>query len=292
MILVAGATGFLGREICRRLTAEGRKVRGLVRASSEAEVTAHLTAMGVELVQGDLRHRASLDIACRGADAVISTATTTRSRQPGDSIEATDQEGQNNLVAAAKAEGVRRFVFVSYSKNMDDDGPLTRAKRSVEHSIRESGMRYTILRPTYFMEMWLSPSLGFDYPNAKATIYGSGNKKISWVSLADVAQVAVRALDNDGPDTAVELGGPEALTAVEVVKIFEEASGKPFSLEHVPEDALRAQRAAATDSLQQAFATLMLQLTRGDDIPMRETLERYGLRFTTVRDYARTVTAA
>ena len=260
MILVAGATGFLGREICRRLTAEGRKVRGLVRASSEAEVTAHLTAMGVELVQGDLRHRASLDIACRGADAVISTATTTRSRQPGDSIEATDQEGQNNLVAAAKAEGVRRFVFVSYSKHMDDDGPLTRAKRSVEQSIRESGMRYTILRPTYFVEMWLSPSLGFDYSNAKATIFGSGNNKVSWVSLADVAQVAVRALDDDGPDTAVELGGPEALTPVEVVKIFEETSGKPFSLEHVPEDALRAQRAAATDSLQQAFATLMLQL--------------------------------
>ena len=291
MILVAGATGFLGREICRRLTAEGRKVRGLVRASSEAEVTAHLTAMGVELVQGDLRHRASLDIACRGADAVISTATTTRSRQPGDSIEATDQEGQNNLVAAAKAEGVRRFVFVSYSKHMDDDGPLTRAKRSVEQSIRESGMRYTILRPTYFMEMWLSPSLGFDYSNAKATIFGSGNNKVSWVSLADVAQVAVRALDDDGPDTAVELGGPEALTPVEVVKIFEETSGKPFSLEHVPEDALRAQRAAATDSLQQAFATLMLQLTQGDDIPMRETLERYGLQFTTVRDYARAVTA-
>ena len=292
MILVAGATGFLGREICRRLTAEGRKVRGLVRASSEAEVTAHLKAMGVELVKGDLRDRASLDIACRGADAVITTATTTRSRQPGDSIEATDQEGQNNLVAAAKAEGVRRFVFVSYSKHMDDDGPLTRAKRSVEQSIRESGMRYTILRPTYFMEMWLSPSLGFDYSNAKATIYGSGNNKVSWVSLADVAQVAVRALDDDGPDTAVELGGPEALTPVEVVKIFEETSGKPFSLEHVPEDALRAQRAAATDSLQQAFATLMLQLTQGDDIPMRETLERYGLQFTTVRDYARAVTAA
>ena len=292
MILVAGATGFLGREICRRLTAEGRKVRGLVRASSEAEVTAHLKAMGVELVEGDLRDRASLDIACRGADAVVSTATSTRSRQPGDSIEATDQEGQNNLVAAAKTEGVRRFVFVSYSKNLDDDGPLTRAKRSVEQSIRESGLRYTILRPAYFMEMWLSPFLGFDYPNAKATIYGTGEKKISWISLADVAQVAVRALDDDGPDTAVELGGPEALTPVEVVKIFEETSGKSFTVEHVSEDALRAQHAAATDSLQQAFATLMLQFTRGDDIPMRETLQRYGLQFTTVRDYARAVTAA
>lgn len=291
MILVAGATGFLGREICRRLTAEGREVRGLVRASSDGEVTAHLKAMGVELVEGDLRDRASLDIACRGADAVVSTATSTRSRQPGDSIEATDQEGQNNLVAAAKTEGVRRFVFVSYSKNLDDDGPLTRAKRSVEQSIRESGLRYTILRPAYFMEMWLSPFLGFDYPNAKATIYGMGNKKISWVSLADVAQVAVQALDDDGPDTAVELGGPEALTPVEVVKIFEETSGKPFAVEHVSEDALRAQHAAATDSLQQAFATLMLQFTRGDDIPMRETLQRYGLQFTTVRDYARAVTA-
>src|SRR5947208_2630500 len=101
MILVVGATGFLGSEICRRLIERGEAVRGLVRETSDSATVAHLRTLGVETVVGDLRDRDSLDAACRGVDTVVSTATTTRSRQPGDSIEATDEAGQLDLVDAA-----------------------------------------------------------------------------------------------------------------------------------------------------------------------------------------------
>jgi len=290
MILVAGATGYLGSEICRRLVATGERVRGLVRPTSDPAAVERLRALGVETVQGDLRDRASLDAACRGATGVVTTATTTLSRQPGDSIAVTDQDGQLALVDAARAAGVERFVYVSYSGNFDGDDPLTRAKRSVERRLRESGLTYTILRPSVFMDIWLSPALGFDYANARATVYGSGEHAISWIALGDVAEFAVRSLsDPAAANATIELGGPEALSPDEVVRIFEEAAGRPFEVQRVPEDALRAQQAAATEELPRVFATLMLGLARGDVIPMDETLRRWPLQLTSVRDYARAV---
>ncbi len=291
MLLVAGATGFLGREICRRLTAEDRAVRALRRPSSDPDALALLQQWDVELVEGDVKNRASLDAACRGVDTVISTATATRRQEPGDSIEGTDFQGQANLIEAARAAGVGRFVYVSLSGGIGGDDPLTQAKRSVERRLRESGLACTILRPTYFMESWLSPALGFDYRNAVATIYGSGENGISWISLGDVAELAVRCLHRPPGDDTLELGGPEALSPLEVVRIFEEESGRPFEVRHVPEEAIRAKLAAATDSLEQAFAALMLAYAGGDEISMERTLGDYPVELRTVRDYARQVLA-
>lgn len=288
MILVAGATGFLGREVCRRLIDRGDPVRGLVRATSDPAVVAELESLGVELARGDLRDPRSLAAACRGASTVISTVTTTRSRQPGDGIAVTDQQGQLDLVDAARDARVRRFLYVSYTSNFVGTDALTVAKRSVEARIMTSGMTYTIARPSCFMEIWLSPLLGFDHPNGRITIYGTGERKVSWISMMDVAQFIVRALDDPHAENAeVELGGPAALSPLEVVRIFEQAAGRKFSVEHVPEAALRAQRDSSTDELQQTFATLMLGVAAGDDIPMQDTLRDYRLRFTPVSEYAR-----
>ena len=80
-------------------------MRGLVRATSAPEKVERLKAMGVSTVLGDLRDPASLKAACRGVDTVITTATTTMSMQPGDSIPVTDQQGQLDLVKAAREAG-------------------------------------------------------------------------------------------------------------------------------------------------------------------------------------------
>jgi uncharacterized protein YbjT (DUF2867 family) len=292
MVLVAGSTGFLGREICRRLRARGVAVRGLVRSSSDEAVVARLQTQGVETILGDVKDRASLDRACRGADAVISTVTTTRSRGAGDSLEAADHEGQLHLVDAARLAGARRFVFVSFSAHIGRDDALTVAKRAVEQRIRESGMTYTILRPTYFMEVWLGPHLGFDAANAKARVYGDGENPISFIALPDVAEFAVRALDTPAAENAtIELGGPEALSPHAVIRIFEEVGGRRFEVEHVPERALEAAQAGATDSLQRTFAVLSLGYARGDTIPMDDTLRQFPITLRTVREYARDVLA-
>lgn len=290
-VLVVGATGFLGMEICRQLLQANKKVRGLIRTSSDENIVNALTDMGVETITGDLKDPATLSEAFKNVSAVISTVSATRSRNEGDSIESVDEQGQLNAVQVAKENGIDHFVFISFNK-VKGDFPLQTAKRKVEEALKESGMTYTILQPTIFMEVWLSPVLGFDFPNNKATIYGSGENKISWISLRDVAQFAVAALDNENAkNKSIELGGPEALSPAEVVKLFEEESGMTFEVQKVPEQALQQQKDGAPDSLSKSFASLMLSYADGSEIPMNETLEKIPVKLTSVKDYARQVLA-
>ena len=286
MNLVVGATGLLGGEICQLLAAEGKPVRALVRSTSDQTKVKKLESIGVETVQGDLKDRSSLDAACQGMTTVISTASSTLSRQEGDTIQTVDREGQLNLIDAAKAAGVKSFVLISFP-NMDMEFPLQTAKRDVEQHLKESGLTYTILQPTFFTEVWLSPALGFDADNAQAQIYGSGRNKISWISYRDVAKFAVACVDNhEAHNGVIELGGPEALSPLEVVQIFEEVGGRKFTLQHVSEEQLRAQKEAATDPLQESFAGLMLSYAQGKVIDMRETLQKFPVQLNSVREYA------
>src|SRR2546430_9896371 len=160
VILVVGATGLLGGEICRLVTQRGKPVRALVRGTSNPDGVPQLKSVGAEQVRGDLKDRPSLDAACRGASAVISTASSTVSRQEGDSIESVDRQGQLSLIAAAAAAGVKQFIMISFP-SVETDCPLQSAKRAVEERLQLSGMTYTILRSTFFTEVWLSPALGF-----------------------------------------------------------------------------------------------------------------------------------
>ncbi len=285
-VLVAGATGYLGSEICRQLILKNRNVKGLVRATSDANKVAQLKASGVETIEGDLKDKVSLANALSGVSAIISTVSSTLSRQEGDSIQTVDDEGQINLIDAAVNAGVNQFIYISFCEL--GECPLQTAKRKVEKHLAESGLSFTILQPTYFMEVWLSPALGFDYPNAKATIYGEGKNKISWIAIKDVASFAVASIDNTATkNRSIELGGPEALSPLEVVNVFETSHGKKFELQFVPEEALRAQKDGAQDPLSESFAALMLGVANGSEIDMKNTIEVFPMKLTSVNDYAK-----
>jgi len=289
MNLVVGATGSLGSEIVKLLADAGKPARALVRPTSDQKKVDHLQTLGAEIVSGDLKDRPSLDAACRGVSAIISTASSTLSRLEGDTIRTVDHEGQLSLVDAARAAGVAHFVLISFS-GMNVEFPLQTAKREVERHLKESGMTYTILQPTFFMEVWLSPALGFDAAQGTAQVYGSGQHKISWISFQDVAEFAIASLDNPAARNAViELGGPEALSPLEVVKVFEKQSGRPFTVQHVPEEQLRAQKEGATDSLPESFAGLMLAYAQGNVVDMRATLQKFPVRLRSVEEYAREI---
>jgi NADH dehydrogenase len=284
--LLVGPTGLLGYDICRYLSDAKHEVRALVRPTSDPSKRAALAALGVELVEGDLKDTASLARACAGVGSVISTASSTLSRQGGDSIESVDQQGQLALVEAARGAGVEHFVFVSFRENPNIRFPLSAAKRAVERVLTASGMAYTILQASYFMEVWLTPALGFDAANGKVRIYGDGTRPISWISYRDVARAAAMAVtEPKARNLIVELGGPEALSPLDVVRRFETAGTGAIATELVPEAALEAQQAGASDSLQQSFAGLMLQYAAGDAIDTATSSRLFPFPMTSVGDF-------
>lgn len=287
MILVAGATGNLGSEIVRRLRERGEEVRGLVRNTSAPEKTARLKELGAETVTGNLRDRASLDIACRGVRAVVSTVTTIATAQPGDSFADTDAAGTSSLIDAAKKAGVEHFVFVSFDSSQFPATPLSDAKRAVEARLRASGMDYTILHPSFFMEVWLGPMIFGDVSAGQVKVFGSGEGKLPYVSVADVAEVAVRAVTNPiARNSTIAFGGPEAITQREAVRLFEEATGKSLTVTEVPEAALEAQWKSAENPFEKTFAGLMLGVARLDQSaePLKD---EFAFQMTRVRDFAK-----
>src|SRR5262249_48578097 len=157
-VLVVGATGVLGMEVCRQLAAGGKKVKGLARTSPQKEKVNGLHELGVETVPGDMKDPQSLYQAVQHVDAIISTANSTIPHQEGDSIETVDLAGQLNVAEAAGAAGVQHVVFISFPP-MTPDFPLQSAKRAVENRLKSKNFTYTILQPTYFMEIWLGPVL-------------------------------------------------------------------------------------------------------------------------------------
>src|SRR5438309_991728 len=124
----------VGEEICRLLAAQGKPVRALVRKTSNPDSVERLRSLRAEIVNGDIKDRSSLDGACRGVSAVISTASSTRAPREGDTLANVDQQGQLNVIDAAKAAGAKQFVFVSFPP-IDLEFPLQTAKRTAEERL-------------------------------------------------------------------------------------------------------------------------------------------------------------
>jgi NADH dehydrogenase len=286
VILVVGATGSVGGGVCQALCGQKKPVRAMVRETSDPERVTWLEELGAEVVRGELRDPASLGRACKGIGTVVSGATTITSLGT-DSISAVDRDGQKALVDAAADAGVGHFIYVSYTRNVNTDDPLTEAKRAVEEQLRGSGMAYTILRPSFFMEMWLGPALGWDYAAGTARVLGDGEQRVSWISARDVVAAIVACINNSRAyGQTIELGGPEALSPHEVATLAESITGRELAIEYVPAQELeqQAQQAAGTDAA--IFPSLMLCQTRGDDVqPAPEWVRPQ----TSVQDYLETV---
>ena len=284
--LLVGATGLLGNEILRQLKMAGKVVRAVVRSTTVSARRALVAGLANEVVTADLKDIASLEAACRGADTVISSVTSVVSRQPGDTIQGVDGVGQIDLVNVAERAGVRHFVFVSFPPTSVDSS-LQRAKRAVEDRLRSSRIASTVLQPTHFSEAWLSPSRGFDPIRGKARILGAGDRPISWISTVDVARFAVAAVEWDrGKTTVLPLGGPDPLTPLQVLDIFQEQGASQAVREHVPEAALAARLAGAKDPVEESQAAIALVTARGLVVDPRPALELLPGRLTTVREYA------
>jgi len=286
MVLVAGATGVLGSEIVRRLLAKGEKVRAIVRSTSNPDSVAALNKSGVQTVVADLKDPSSLDPACEGVEAVISSVTAVTTAKEGDSFAATDGRGNKNLIDAARRAGAEKFVFVSFDANYFPAAPLADAKVDAEQHLIESGLNFTILHPSFFCESWLGPMLFADPVAGTARIYGDGNRKISYIAGDDVAELAVQSLSNPAASNAViPFGGPEEITQREALELFEKTTGKKFVVTVLSEESLEAQWQAAKDPFEKSLAALFLGLARGFDSGFNPAFDKFPMNMTSARDW-------
>ncbi len=225
MILVVGATGDLGGLIAQTLLDHGRPVRILVRPGSAYGT---LATAGAETVIGDLKDPASIMSACRGVDAVITTANAA-GRGGDDTVESVDRVGNRNLVDAAAAEGVRHFVFVSsLGASPDHPMPLLRAKGHTEQRLRDSGMAWTILQPNMFLnKLPMAVVGGPALAGQPVTLVGEGRRLHSMVAMRDVAAYAVAALERKQAEgQTLVIGGPQPISWRDIIAAFAQELGR------------------------------------------------------------------
>lgn len=234
MILIVGGTGALGSNLTRRLLEKAQRVRVMTRTPEKA---APLKNLGAEVVQGDLLDKASLKRACTGTMSVVAAAHSIlgRGKQASKYV---DLQGHINLIDAAKEAGVQHFVYASHY----DFGPAYEAvpffkyKRVVEEYLEGSGLDFVTLRATAFMESQEEVFIGEKFPeNGKVTVFGKADNPRNFVAADDVAQFAAIALEVPAlKGQRIDIGGPENLTNLEVIGLYEQRLGRPARVTHVP----------------------------------------------------------
>ncbi|MGH9240469.1 MAG: SDR family oxidoreductase [Vicinamibacterales bacterium] len=282
MILVVGATGSLGRKITAELLARGENVRALVRPGKSAALPD-----GASVARGDLVDRDSLERACNGVRAVVTTASV--SKTGTDTIENVDLVGNQHLIAAAEHAGVEHFVFTStLSASEQSPVPLFKVKAAVEGMLRASRMAHTILQPNAFMDVWFPMLIeGAAASGGPVTLVGQSNRRHAFIAEQDIAAFAAAALSTPAArNSTIVLGGPDAVTLRDVVGAYERAAGRSIPIRSVAPGEPIPGVPEPVWSLAAALETF------DSPVPMDETSGTYGVQLTSVADFARSRVAA
>jgi uncharacterized protein YbjT (DUF2867 family) len=240
VILIVGGSGTLGRLAAKRLLACGLDVRIMTRNPQRA---AGLRDAGADVVRGDLLDQASLSRACAGVEQVVAAAHSMAGRGR-DASSHVDDAGHRRLIDVAMRSGVRHMVYTSVYDYGDAYRavPFFRIKFEIERHLRASGLRYTILRPTAFMDFHAHVLIGVPVlTKRKVMLIGRGEQPRNFVAAADVAQVIERAVvDSALAKRTIDIAGPENLTHMQVVRTYERLSGARAKVAHLPLTVARA----------------------------------------------------
>ncbi len=246
MILVAGGTGFIGAAVVRELARRGKPVA--VMSHRRERAARRFPGLNVEVRTGDARDAASLPAAVQGAEAVISAMQfpnfPVETPRLGYTFEEVDARGNERLVAAAKAAGVRTYIYLS-GAGAASDGKYhwLRAKWQGEEAVRHSGLRYTIIRPSWVYgpeDRALNRFVTFARRLPFVPVIGDGQQRLQPVFIDDVVRVVVDSLEHPAAaNQTFEIGGPEVLTMDEVLRTMLAVLGKRRPLVHLPVGLMR-----------------------------------------------------
>jgi len=271
VILVAGGTGRLGTLVVRELSRRGEQVRVLTRNPDRA---AHQQSSSVDIVTGDVRHPASLSPAVAGVRVVVSAVQGFAGPGRG-SPDSVDRKGNANLVAAAAAEGADVVLLSMVGAAPDSRLVMARAKFDAEESLKASGVPWTIVRSTPFLETWAAFL-------AVGWVFGRGRNPINFVAVQDVAAAVSRAVvDPSLRGETIEIAGPRNLTLKELASLMKELKLLARGVHYVPRWLLRltapVDRRAASALAVDSIDMTAIAGPRPDGVPLtqpREALRR------------------
>lgn len=295
LVLVAGGTGFIGRHIVHSLQARGHDVAVLSRTPERA---VRAVPQGTAVRQGDVRCPETLQAAMEGVDTVINAVQfpnhPVENPRKGYTYMAVDGEGTVRLVAAAKAAGVRRFIYLSGAgTRAGQTAPWFRTKLLAEKAVRESGLAYTIFRPSWVYgpeDRSLNRFVTFARYLPFVPVIGDGQTRVQPLLVSDLAEVVATSVSLSQTESQVyDVGGPEALTMDQIIRTMLKVMGKRRPLLHGPVPLIKAVAAllallptpplspAAVDFILMDEPVQIAPLVR--DLPMRLTPLEEGLAY-------------
>jgi len=239
-VLVCGGTGFIGSHIVRRFLKRGHKVLVMTRNPEQARGK---VPAGVDLRPGDTADTASLERAMTGVDTVVAAVQfpnhPVEKPSKGHTYLQVDGEGTARLVAAAQKSGVQRFIYLSGAGTRPGRSePWFVAKNMAEKAVRESGMAYTIIRPSWVYgpeDRSLNKFATFARVLPFIPVIGNGKTKVQPVHVDDVAEAIAASLETPAAHNKVyELGGPQELSMDEIITTMLRTMGKRKPLIHHP----------------------------------------------------------
>lgn len=280
MILVTGGTGFVGSHVVQRLRQENLPVRVVARAPEKA---GELRDLGAEVVPGDIADPASLAAAAAGCERIIHLVGIIQEGR-GFTFRSIHVEGTRNVLAAAKQAGARHVLYQSALGTRENaKSEYHRTKWEAEQLVKESGIPFTILRPS------LIYGAGDAFTNRLSEmirlspvlpVIGSGRSRVQPISIDDVAACIVKAVQDEAFfNRTFEIGGPEQLTYEQVTQAIAEALGVNRPTVHMPMLFMRTMAKVAETVLPRPPVTTdqLIMLQEDNICDLRDIREAFGV---------------
>ena len=232
MILITGATGYIGRHLVARLVDQGERPRCLVREMNRANRI--LPAGKVELVQGATTSPASLDAAVLGINTIVHAAflTADRKQSAGNEYEKTNVQGTANLIQAAKKAGVKRIIEIGgLGTRPDKPGSYMQGRYLAEKMLKESGLDWTIIQPSVLFGKnapFIKGLVDLIRTSPVVPLIGGGKIMFQPIYVEDVVTVIIKVLE-DPVSTANKtytIGGPAYYSFTQIIDALLQATHK------------------------------------------------------------------
>jgi uncharacterized protein YbjT (DUF2867 family) len=226
-VLLAGATGYLGRFITQELIDRGYETKIVVRNKEKVK----LNAPNLEIIEAQVTKPESLKDICKNVDIVISTVGITRQKD-GLTYMDVDYQANANLIDEAKKGGVKKFIYTSVLNGEKlRNLKICEEKEKLGDYLKLSGLDYCIIRPNgFFSDMadFLKMAKG-----GKVYLFGDGKLKLNPIHGKDLAKEVVNNINQEKKE--INIGGPDLLSQNEIAELALKAYGKKIKIIHLPD---------------------------------------------------------